>query len=59
LTNRRSLNREVIDRLARSLEGREVEPTAVLARVDALRERLALRPLTEAAIRRAKRAGRP
>jgi len=57
-TNRRSLNREVIERLERSLEGRRLDPASTLARVDVLRERLALRPLDDAAIRRAKRAGR-
>ena len=57
-TNRRSLNREVIERLERSLEGRRLDHDALLARADALRERLALTPLDDEAIRRAKRAGR-
>ena len=56
--NRRSLNREVLDRLARSVETRAVDPEALLARADALRQRLALRPLSDSAIQRAKRAGR-
>jgi plasmid stability protein len=56
--NRRSLNREVIERLERSLEGRRLDPASLLARADALRERLALKPLDDATIRRVKRAGR-
>ena len=57
-SNRRSLNREVIERLERSLEGRRLDPDALLARVDVLRGRLALPPLDDAAIQQAKRAGR-
>jgi plasmid stability protein len=57
-TNRRTLNREVIDRLERSLAARRLHPGAFLARADELRERLALPPLRDATIRKAKRAGR-
>jgi len=57
-TNRRSLNREVIERLERSLEGRRLDPDSLLARVDALRARLTLQPLDDETIRQAKRAGR-
>ena len=57
--NRRSLNREVLERLERSLESRRVDPETLLARADALRQRLALKPLDDASILRAKRAGRP
>ena len=57
-TNRRSLNREVIDRLERSLQGSRLDPESLLARADALRVRLALEPLDDATIREAKRAGR-
>ena len=57
-TNRRSLNREVIERLERSLEGRRLDPESLLARLDALRVRLALKPLADGTIRKAKRAGR-
>ena len=57
-TNRRSLNREVIERLERSLEGRRLDPESLLARADALRVRLALAPMDDVAIRQAKRAGR-
>lgn len=45
-TNRRSLNREVIDRLARSVEVRPFDPALFLAEADAFRKRLRLRPLT-------------
>ena len=57
--NRRSLNREVIERLERSLASRRLDPESLLARADALRVRLALKPLDDATIRRAKRTGRP
>lgn len=57
-TNRRSLNREVIDRLARSVEVRPFNPALFLAEADAFRKRLRLRSLTDDVIRRAKRAGR-
>jgi plasmid stability protein len=57
--NRRSLNREVIDRLERSLEARRLEPESLLARADSLRGRLAVKPLDDAVIRKAKRVGRP
>ena len=57
-TNRRSLNREVIERLERALEGRRLDPESLLARADALRARLALAPMDDVAIRQAKRAGR-
>jgi plasmid stability protein len=57
-TNRRSLNREVIDRLERSLQGRRLDPVAFLARAEALRARLALKPLDDATIQKAKRDGR-
>jgi antitoxin FitA-like protein len=56
--NRRSLNREVLDRLARTVETRPIDPETLLARADALRERLSLPPLSDAAIQRAKRSGR-
>jgi len=54
-SNRRSLNREVIERLERSLEGRRLDPETLLARADGLRGRLALAPLDDATIRQAKR----
>jgi plasmid stability protein len=57
-TNRRTLTREVIDRLERSLAAHRLDPGAFLARADDLRERLALPPLRDAMMRKAKRAGR-
>lgn len=56
--SRRSLNREVIDRLARPVEVRPFDPSLFLAEADAFRKRLRLAPMTDDAIRRAKRAGR-
>ncbi|WP_337287065.1 Arc family DNA-binding protein [Candidatus Methylomirabilis sp.] len=57
--HRRSMNREVIVCLERSLLSRRIEPGAFLAQVDALREKMALPPLTEKILRSAKSAGRP
>jgi REP element-mobilizing transposase RayT len=56
--NRRSLNREAIERLARSVEVRPFDPGSFLAEADALRRRLRLTPMTDDTIRKAKRAGR-
>lgn len=57
--HRRSINQEVIVCLERSLLSRRVEPGAFLARIDALREKIALPPLTEKILRSAKSTGRP
>jgi plasmid stability protein len=57
--NRRSVNREVIVRLERSLGSKRVDPAEQLARVDALRDRLALPPLNDELLKLAKGAGRP
>ncbi|MBI3015541.1 MAG: Arc family DNA-binding protein [Candidatus Tectomicrobia bacterium] len=57
--HRRSINSEVIVCLERTLLSKRMEPEALLARVDALRERVALPPLTEDFLRAAKSAGRP
>lgn len=57
--HRRSINQEVIVCLERSLLGKRIEPSAFLTRVDALREKIALPPLTEKILRSAKSAGRP
>jgi plasmid stability protein len=57
--NRRSLNSEVIVCLERSLNGKRVNPEAVLARAGKLRRQLALPPLTESLLRAAKSGGRP
>ncbi|HLC25896.1 MAG TPA: Arc family DNA-binding protein [bacterium] len=57
--HRRSINSEVIVCLERSLLSRRLEPAELLARVDALRERVNLPPLTEDFLRAAKSGGRP
>ena len=54
----RSLNSEVINGLEQLVGSRRVEPGALLAGIDALRKRVALPPLTEQFLRRAKAAGR-
>ena len=57
--NRRSLNSEVIVCLEHSAPPRRIDPKAFLARVDALRKKLALPPLTDEMLRAAKNEGRP
>lgn len=54
--NRRSINSEVIVCLERTLSSQPVDPAAFLDRVDVLRERVALPPLTEERLRDAQRA---
>lgn len=56
--HRRSINSEVIVCLERTFSSRPFDPDAFLDRVDALRERVALPPLTEDALRVAKTSGR-
>ncbi len=55
----RSINREVIACLERSLMSRQVEPEEFLARVRALRERTPDLYVTEEDLRNAKNEGRP
>lgn len=57
--HRRSLNGEILHCLERATAAEAVDPVAFLARVDALRERVAIPALSEDALRRAKSAGRP
>ncbi len=57
--NRRSINSEAIVCLERSLRGRPRDSKAILARVDALRERLNGPPLTDEFLDKAKSWGRP
>jgi plasmid stability protein len=57
--HRRSINNEIIFRLERSLKAKPMDPKAFLARVDSLRSRLKLLPLTDEMLKRAKEAGRP
>jgi plasmid stability protein len=59
LLHRRSLNSEVITCLEQAASAPVVDPKAWLAEVDRLRSRVALSPLTETAIRKAKAKGRP
>lgn len=56
--NRRSINGEILVCLEEALRGRRVDPTDMLAKVDAVRERLRMRPYTQAALDAAKRRGR-
>jgi plasmid stability protein len=57
--HRRSINSEVIVCLERTFASRRVDPDALLDRVDALRERVALPPLTDDMLKAAKTSGRP
>lgn len=57
--HRRSINSEVIVCLERTFSSRRIDPADLLDRADALRERVALPPLTEEALRVAKGSGRP
>ncbi len=57
--HRRSINSEVLVLLERALTARHVNVEKTLAQLDALRNRLRVTPLTERALRRAKREGRP
>jgi plasmid stability protein len=57
--HRRSINRETIYILEQGLSPRRRDPKVVLARIDALRERLNLTPLTDDELNEAKRGGRP
>ena len=57
--HRRSLNREVIVCLEQATALPVADPQTWLADAARLRARLALPPLTEARLRRAKSAGRP
>lgn len=57
--HRRSLNGEIIVCLEQATNLRVIDPDTWLAEADQLRDRLALSPLTETRLRRAKAAGRP
>jgi plasmid stability protein len=57
--HRRSVNSELLVLLECALAARRVDVDAVLARADALRRRLRVTPLTDAALRKAKDQGRP
>ena len=57
--HRRSINSEIIVCLERTFASARVDPDALLDRVDTLRERLALPPITDDMLTAAKRLGRP
>jgi len=56
--NRRSINGEMLVCLEEVLIGRRENQVEMLAKVDAVRERLRMRPYTQAALNAAKRRGR-
>lgn len=57
--HRRSLNSEVLVCLEQAVATEPADASAALARVDALRDRLRLPPLTANTLRAARAAGRP
>ena len=57
--HRRSINSEVMVCLEMALRSRRVEPEALLARADAVRERLRMPTWTAEALKDVKSAGRP
>lgn len=57
--HRRSINKEIIACLERSLLARRIEPMEFLARADILREQSNLPYLTDDMLRKAKTQGRP
>lgn len=58
VAHRRSLNSEILVCLEQAVAAEPAEPRAVLARADALRQRLRVPRLTDARLRAAKAAGR-
>ena len=57
--HRRSLNSEVIVCLEQSLMSTRIDPEALLVRLDRIRKRLNVTPLTDDLIASAKEEGRP
>lgn len=57
--HRRSLNSEVLMRLERSLGSSRIGPEALLARIDAHRENIKMKPISDEFLEQAKREGRP
>lgn len=57
--HRRSLNSEILVCLEQAVAESAVDATATLARVDALRERLHVPPVTDDVLAAARAAGRP
>jgi len=56
--NRRSINSELLVCLEQTLRGRRVDPPSILARADAVRERLRMPAYTQAGLNAAKNYGR-
>ncbi len=56
--NRRSINSEMLVCLEQSLRGKRVDSASLLARADAVRERLDMPAYTQAALNAAKNRGR-
>ena len=56
--HRRSLNSEILMALEQVVAATPPDPSALLARVDALRSKLRVSPLTDARLRTAKAQGR-
>ncbi|HEX8693700.1 MAG TPA: Arc family DNA-binding protein [Longimicrobium sp.] len=57
--HRRSLNSEVLVRLESSVGSTRLDPDAFLARIDALRESVNMKPISDEFLEQAKREGRP
>ena len=58
-SNKRSLNREVLDILHRAVEPQPLDVQALLNEIDAVRARIKGPPLTDKVLHDAKNAGRP
>lgn len=56
--NRRSINSEIITHIERAVRGRKVNPEALLTRARELRQRTKEHPISDAAFKTAKLAGR-
>lgn len=56
--NKRSINSELLVCIEQSVRGRRVDPRSMMARADAVRERLSTPPYTQATLNAAKSRGR-
>ncbi len=59
MTNRRSINSEIITCIEQTLKGRKVNPKTILAAARALRKKTSGQLFTEKGITKIKNAGRP
>jgi plasmid stability protein len=57
--HRRSINSEVIYCIEQTVRSRQIDPHEYLHRVETLRRRIKVPPLTDALLRQAKAEGRP